>query len=75
MFRRGFYLRLQGLQNPTKDAWKAVEANPSETDRTIYQYIRRLTADDLMSCWLVVDGQTCFPCNCVFTAKRYVGYL
>jgi hypothetical protein len=75
MFRRGFYLRPQDLQNPTKDTWKAVEVNPSETARAIYQYIRRLTADDLMSCWLVVEGETCFHCCCVVTAQRYVDYL
>jgi len=72
MFRRDFYRRPQVLQNPTTDAWKAMEANASETAKTIYQFIRRLIADDVI-CWLVVE--TCFPCTCVVTSKKYVSCL
>jgi len=71
----GLYQRPQRLQNPTKDAWKILEANPSEKARTLYQYIRRLIADDLMSRWLVEGGETYFPCSCVVTSNRYMSYL
>jgi hypothetical protein len=42
------------LTESTKSKKICLEANPSETAREIYQYIQRLIAGDLMSCWPAV---------------------